>query len=160
MAGLFIALLQNAGISILQAKNLNRYRMTVYTIAAFLNLIISIPLSKSYSGLGCAISTSIALVFSTGFIMNWYYKKIIKINIYLFWKNILQMSKPLLVLFIFGTILDMLLGVYYNWIVLLAKITIYTVLYCIVMFFYGMNSYETNLCRSFIIKLKRGKIWK
>lgn len=160
MAGLFIALLQNAGISILQAKNLNKYRMTVYTITAFLNLIISIPLAKLYSGLGCAISTTIALIFSTGFIMNWYYNQTIKINIYLFWKNILQMSKPLLVLFIFGTILDMLSGVYYNWIVLLAKIAIYTVLYCIVMFFYGMNSYESNLCRSFIVKLRRGKLWR
>lgn len=61
MVGQFISLIQNSGIAILQAMNLNRYRMTIYTIIAVINIFTSFQLAKLYGGLGCAISTSVAI---------------------------------------------------------------------------------------------------
>ena len=39
MAAMLIPLVQNVGIAILQAMNLNRYRMTAYTICAMIALV-------------------------------------------------------------------------------------------------------------------------
>ena len=78
------ALIQNVGVAILQAKNLNKFRMLVYTGFAIGNIFVNIFLARLYGGLGCAISTSIAIFISTGLIINWYYWKKIKLDILLF----------------------------------------------------------------------------
>lgn len=58
MAALLIPLVQNVGISILMAMNLNRYRMTAYTICAVLALVASFPMAHRWGGWGCAVATA------------------------------------------------------------------------------------------------------
>lgn len=94
MSSLLISLIQTVGISILQATNRNAFRTIMYVCAAVMNVCISIPLAKQYGGLGCAIDISIALLMSTGFIINLYYYYKIGINIPLYWKNILPYLSP------------------------------------------------------------------
>lgn len=155
MISLFTPLIQNAGIAILQAMNLNRYRMTVYTICAVINIFTSIILAKMYGGLGCAISTSVAIFISTGLIMNRYYHKRIGIDIPLFWKNITHMMPSAFILIILVEIFQMNVLLEYNWLYFVIKAVVYSLIYMILMYFIAMNGYEKNLCKSAICKILR-----
>ena len=157
MIAMLISLIQNVGISILQAMNLNRYRMTVYTIVAVINIFTSVILAKMYGGLGCAISTATALLISTGLIMNRYYHKRIGIDILLFWKNITHMMPSAFILIILVEIFQMNISLEYSWLYFAIKVVIYTLIYMLLMYFIGMNNYEKNLCRSAICKVLRVK---
>lgn len=157
MISLFTPLIQNAGIAILQAMNLNRYRMMIYIICAIVNIFVSFILAKIYGGLGCAISTAIAIFISTGLIMNRYYHKRIGIDIPLFWKNIIHMMPSAFILIILVEIFQMNISLEYSWLYFIIKVCIYTLIYIILMYFIGMNSYEKNLCRNAICKVLRVK---
>lgn len=155
MISLFVPLIQNAGIAILQAMNLNRYRMTVYVICAVINIFTSVILAKMYGGLGCAISTSVAIFISTGFIMNRYYHKRIGIDIPLFWKNIIHMMPSAIILIILVEIFQMNISLEYSWLYFAMKVIIYTLIYMILMYLMGMNDYEKNLCKSIFFKIMK-----
>lgn len=157
MIGLLIALVQNAGIAILQAMNLNRYRMTAYTIIAVINIFTSVVLAKMYGGMGCAISTAVALLISTGLIMNRYYHKRIGIDIPLFWKNITHMMPSAFILIVLVELFQMNVSLEYSWLLFVAKVAVYSLIYMILMYFIAMNSYEKNLCKSAICKVLRIK---
>lgn len=152
MIGLLIALVQNAGIAILQAMNLNRYRMTAYTIVAVINIFTSVILAKMYGGLGCAISTGVALLISTGLIMNRYYHKCIGIDIPLFWKNIIHMMPSAFILIALVEIFQMNVSLEYSWLYFIIKVLIYSLIYFVLMFVLSMNSYEKNLLKNFAYK--------
>lgn len=157
MIGLLIALVQNAGIAILQAMNLNRYRMTAYTIIAVINIFTSVVLAKMYGGMGCAISTAVALLISTGLIMNRYYHKRIGIDIPLFWKNITHMMPSAFILIALVEWFKMNVSLEYNWMYFGIRVIVYSLIYMILMYFIAMNGYEKNLCRSAICKVLRIK---
>ena len=93
-----ISLVQNVGISILMAMNLNRYRMTVYTVCAVISFFVSFPAAMALGGMGCALTTALSLFISTGFFMNRYYKDKIGIDIGRFWR---QMGRIWLVIIAF-----------------------------------------------------------
>lgn len=93
-----VPLIQNLGITILQARNQMKFRCISYVIIAISSLFLSVPLSKTYGGMGCAVATALALVIGQIIIMNIYYYKVIHLNIIKFWKQIAQMSiVPILV---------------------------------------------------------------
>ena len=152
MIGLLIALVQNAGIAILQAMNLNRYRMTAYTIVAVINIFTSVILAKMYGGLGCAISTAVALLISTGLIMNRYYHKRIGIDIPLFWKNIIHMMPSAFILIVLVEFFQINISLEYSWLYFIIKVLIYSLIYFVLMFVLSMNSYEKNLLKNFAYK--------
>lgn len=146
MAALMIALVQNVGISILMAMNLNRYRMTWYSICAFLSLVISFPLAHRWGGLGCAVATALSLIISTGFIMNRYYAKKIHLQIKKFWLEIGHLMLITIIFVIIGSIINYLLSANVSWSNFVLKIVIYSIIYGIIMYKFGMNSYEKSLC--------------
>ena len=155
MGALLVPLVQNVGIAILQAMNLNRYRMTAYTICAFIALLISFPLAKQYGGLGCAIATAGSLILSTGLIMNRYYAQKVKLDIIHFWKNIGSMSKGLLLLWILGWMLKDFLALSVNWQNFLLFSVLNTLLYVVIMYVWCMNADERALCGTVMKKLCR-----
>jgi O-antigen/teichoic acid export membrane protein len=57
-----IPLIQNLGIEIQKAKNMHQFRSWVYFFIALGNLVLSIPLSKLYGGIGAATGTAISLI--------------------------------------------------------------------------------------------------
>lgn len=59
---LTIPLIQNLGITILQARNQMKFRSILYIFIAISSLGISIPLTKMYGGVGCAIGIASALI--------------------------------------------------------------------------------------------------
>ena len=72
-----------------------------------------------------------------------------------FWKNILKMSIPIVFVVAFGIILNKFI-ISNNVIILLVKIIIYTMVYCIMIWIFGMNEYEKNLIKKPLNKVVNG----
>lgn len=147
-----IPLIQNIGLSILQAKNLYKYRTIIFFGIAILNIAMSIPLTKMYGGIGTAIGTAVSLILGQGIILNIYYHKKVGINMIEFWKNILRMSIPIVFVVLFGIGLNMLI-VSDSILILAVKIVLYTAIYGLLMWFFGMNNYEKDLIRKPVNKI-------
>lgn len=149
---LTIPLIQNTGISILYASNLQAFRSMVLVFIAVLNIAISIPMVKFYGGIGAAIATSLSLVIGNVLIMNVYYHKRIGINIFYFWKNIIRMTVPMLFALLFGFFVNLLINSN-SAIFILVKVVIFSIIYPIIMWFLGINNEERKVFTS-IIKRK------
>lgn len=140
-----ISLVQNVGISILMAMNLNRYRMTVYTICAVISFIASFPAAMVLGGMGCAMVTAVSIFISTGFFMNRYYKNKIGIDICRFWR---QMGRIWLV--VIGFVLlagghKYLTGNIDGWLMFFAYAVSYMFFYALCIYRGCMNDYEKGL---------------
>ena len=143
-----VALIQNLGIEIQRAENIHKFRSLAYTVMAVINLVMSVFLCQKYGAVGAAAGTAFALIAANGFIMNIFYHIRCGVNIIEFWKNILSISKGLLIPVAIGFIIYR----YWNcssWIMLILGIVIYSLAYFLNMWFLGMNSYEKDLILSF-----------
>lgn len=89
---LTIPLIQNLGITVLQARNQMKFRSLLYIVIALASLSLSILLAKPYGGYGCAFATSLALLIGQGLIMNIYYHCKQHLDMVKFWKEIIKMS--------------------------------------------------------------------
>lgn len=92
MLGLNVSLVQNLGISVLQAKDRQGFRAIVYIVIAVLDLLVSIPVSAEFGVIGCAVTAAAFLFVGTGPIMNWYYHAKIGIDIPEFWREVLPVA--------------------------------------------------------------------
>lgn len=151
---LAIPLIQNLGITILQARNQMKFRSLIYIVIAALSLVFQIILAKQYGGIGCAIAIAGALLLGQGLIMNVYYQKKQGINIVLFWKEILKMSVVPLVVCVCAVCLLRNYTID-NWLSLFVAVLSYMVVYLPLFFYFGMNKSERDL---FVSPIK--KIWK
>jgi O-antigen/teichoic acid export membrane protein len=154
MIPITIPLIQNLGLSILQAKNLQGFRSIVLILIAVLNIIFSIPLAKQYGGIGVAISTGMSYLIGNAIIMNIYYYRRIGINIPLFWRNILKMTIPVLISLIIGYLLNVLVS-QQSILIMVIKIMLFSVTYFILMWFIGLNIYEKKLVSTLIKGIKK-----
>ena len=89
---LTIPLIQNLGITILQARNQIKFRALLYIAIAVLSLVMQLVVVKKYGGVGCAAAIGSAILIGHVLIMNIYYFKTQHINIPAFWKEIGKMS--------------------------------------------------------------------
>lgn len=145
-------LIQNLGISIMQAKNLHKFRSILLIIIAILNVIISIPLAQHFDGIGSAIGTSLSLIVGNIIIINIYYYKKIGINIFDFWKNIIFMTFKfiipiMLILFVMNFI--KLNG----FIFVITYGLLYTLLFCVISYLFVMNKYEKDIVNRVLVKI-------
>ena len=149
---LCIPLIQNLGISILQAKNMHKFRSICLIIVAIFNIIISVPLSKLYNGIGAAIGTSISLIIGNVIVINIYYQKKIGINILKFWREILKMTILFMIpISLILIIMDFvkLSGIVY----LIVFIPMYIIIYSFISYHFVMNDYEKNTLNKITKKL-------
>lgn len=150
-------LIQNLGISIMQAKNMHKFRSVLLFVIAIANIIISIPLAKMFGGIGSAIGTSIALLLGNVLILNIYYHKKVGINVLKFWKEIFKMTIPFIIPIIILVILMRFIELH-GFIHVLVFGGIYTIIYCLVCYFIVMNKYEKNIVDKIFIKLHLKKV--
>ena len=155
----FFALIQNVGIEIQRALNKHKFRSSVYAVMALVNLIMSIYLCQKFGATGSAFGTAFSLIVCNTVIMNLYYAKACKLDIALFWKNIICMLKG----FILPIAVSLCLHFFWSdqsIFSMMLKIIIYTMLYCISMWCLAMNDYEKNLLKKpiilFVNKLRKG----
>ncbi|RGQ04008.1 oligosaccharide flippase family protein [Megamonas rupellensis] len=146
-----IDLIQNIGLSILQAQNKYDFRAKIYFCMGLLNLGLAIPLGYKYGGIGCAIATGLSMFIGNGIIMNWYYASEIKLDINIFWKNIFNITVAislLTIIFYYINVLvitDSVSG-------FIIKLLIYMISYILVMYNFIMNIEEKEKVRSIFIK--------
>lgn len=85
---LIIPSTQSIGINILEAKNMHGFRAKVYACISIGNLVVTVFLVKIMGIVGSAIGTAIALIIGNVFVINWYYWKVIKLNISRFFQMV------------------------------------------------------------------------
>lgn len=149
---LCVPLIQNLGISIMQAKNMHKFRSILLALIAVVNIFISIPLAKTYGGIGSAIGTSLSLIIGNIIILNIYYYKKVGINVIEFWKSIIKMTIPMIIP-ITAIVFLMHFVTLHGYVNLIIFGGIYTILYCLTCYFIVMDDYEKNLVNKIFIKL-------
>ncbi|WP_018930676.1 oligosaccharide flippase family protein [Gracilibacillus lacisalsi] len=154
MIPLCVPLIQNIGISILYAKNLQAFRSIVLILIATFNVVISIPLAQKYSGVGVAIATALSLVLGNIIAMNIYYQKKIGLDIPLFWRNIIKLTIPVIFSLLIGRVIGYL-SPNDSIIFLILEIIIYCFLFVLCLWTLGMNDYEKKLTISIINNLRQ-----
>ena len=153
----FFSLIQSLGISILQAKNMHKFRAILLFLIAFANIFISIPLAKAYQGIGSAIGTSLAIVIGNIIILNFYYYFKAKINVLKFWKNILIMVIKFMIPLIISIIIIKVIPLK-GFVHVIVFGGVYTLLYCLNAYLIVMNDYEKGLINSIIKKIFRKRV--
>ncbi len=88
---LFVPLIQNTGITILQARNQMKFRSLLYLAISTISLAMQIIFSRHWGAIGCAVAIGGALVAGQWIVMNIYYAKSQRLNIARFWHEIGKM---------------------------------------------------------------------
>lgn len=147
-----IPLIQNIGLSIMQAMNKYKFKAITTLIMSILNVIISIYLVSKFGAIGAALGTCISLVVCNIILINIYYYKSIKIDIFRYWKEIIQMLLKVLVPLLISIIIVKIS----NFTGLFSIITyssIYIVLYSLTVYFFVLNNNEKNLVNTVFKKI-------
>ena len=139
-----VPLIQNLGIEIQRAKNKHKARAVVYLFIAVANVFISIPLIQVCGPLGAAIGTAVSLTAGNILFMNWYYHNRIGLDMIFFWKNMLGFLPALIIPCVLGISMNLFMNI--NKVSVLAFcIILYTIVFSISMWKFGMNSEEKML---------------
>lgn len=149
---LTVPLIQNLGITILQARNQMRFRSIIYIIIALGSLILQVPLTKYFGGIGCALAISGALILGQVLIMNIYYHCKQGIDIKRFWIEISKMS----VIPIIICSLSMIILKFYPIETVsqfIVGIMVFSIFYIPLFCKFGMNRNERELMLSPLMKL-------
>ena len=153
---LFIPLIQNTGITILQARNQMKFRSTLYVIIALISLAFQIILAKSIGALGCAISIGVALIIGQGIVMNVYYYYRQRIDIKKFWLEIGRMLIAPALLTVVGIVSTSVID-YSQPLSLIAGIMVFGVIYIPIIWKCSMNSHERDLFIAPVLKFVHRK---
>lgn len=143
-----IDLIQNIGSVIMKAKNVYDFRAKIYFIIGIINIFLSVPLANLYGSVGCAIACGFSILVSN-LIMNGYFKKILNLDIELFWKQILKITISVILCSFIGMLLNYILGIG-SIAILILKLLLYTIIYLIIMWITSFNEDEKIL----VFKLK------
>jgi O-antigen/teichoic acid export membrane protein len=149
---LTVPLIQNLGITILQARNQMKFRSLLYLFTSVGSLALQIPLAQLFGGIGCAVAISVALIIGQVIVMNFYYYKVQMLNILSFWKEILKMSAVPLLLTMFSLFVISKFE-FNNLTAFIVGIIIFSILYLTLFWKFSMNSYERELFYKPIMKL-------
>lgn len=147
-----IDLIQNIGSIIMKAKNIYDFRAKIYFIIGIINICLSIPLVKVYGGIGCATACGVSMLISN-LIMNGYFKKVLRLDIVLFWKQILKITISVILCTFIGILLNYILGIG-SVSILIIKLLVYTLIYLIIMWITSFNEDEKMLFCNLKNKIK------
>lgn len=154
-----IPLVQSICLNVIVAQNKHRFRSLVYLGIAIANVIGTWFLMQVMGIVGAALMTGVALIIGQGIIMNWYYHYKTGLNMLKFWREVGKIYLIPILMCVVTLIVSQFVD-FYNFIILIIGILIYTLIYCIVNWFFVMNDYEKDIFRQPVIKvikkLKRG----
>lgn len=148
-----VDLIQNIGLSIMQAQNRYDFRAKVYCVMGIFNLVLAVPLALKYGGVGCAFATGLAMFLGNGVIMNWYYAKVTGLDIARFWREIGRISIIVVVLTVLGHVAYGSFAVNNGKLIFAISIFIYSFLYLVAMYFMAMNLEEKKKISSYFSKI-------
>ena len=152
MTPILIALLQNTGIEILRAFNKHQIRTILHLVFAVVNVVISIPLTKMYGVIGCAIGSCISTFASSTLVSNYFYSKVIKLDMKAFFREIVGFYPVIILSSICGFCINKFC-IIEGWGSLCLYGLIFSMVYAIVSICYGFNDYERGLFTQALAKL-------
>lgn len=150
---LTVPLIQNLGITILQARNEMKFRSVLYIIIALVSLAMQIVLTGYFGGIGCAMGVSGALVVGQILIMNVYYRRRQDLDIMTFWKEISKMSIIPIVLIFSSMLVIRHFFALDSWGKLILGIAAFSLVYIPLFFRFSMTDDERNLFISMFHKI-------
>jgi len=150
---LTVPLIQNLGITILQARNEMKFRSVLYIIIALVSLAMQIVLTRHFGGIGCAMGVSGALVVGQILIMNVYYRRRQDLDIMTFWKEISKMSIIPIVLIFSSMLVIRHFFALDSWGKLILGIAAFSSVYIPLFFRFSMTDDERNLFISMFHKI-------
>lgn len=124
-----IDMIQNLGLSILQAKNCYSIRAKISLASGFLSIILGFLLGSTYGVVGCAVATAISLFLGTGVAMNYCYARFLQVNILGFWKEISKITVCIIPAIFIGLGIDQFIDAI-GMVTFSVKISIYVFIYC------------------------------
>ena len=154
MVPLAVPLIQSIAFSVISAQNKLKFRTIVYALIAVLNVIGTILAMPKFGIIGAAACTAVAFIVGNGILMNWYYWRVIKLDIIGFWKNIIRISIAPVIMVVVGTVVLRVITVKNLWMVLILGV-MYVVLFGIASWILEMNDYEKSLVTGMFHKIKR-----
>lgn len=147
-----VPLIQNLAIEIQRAKNMHWVRSVMLTCLALGNVMLSIFLIYQWGAVGAAAGTAVAMIIGNVLFMNWYYHCRLGLNMLQFWKEILRFLPAMVLLCLFGAVYGYFVPIT-GWGMLLISAAVYAVVYLVVMWYFGLNTYEKQLVRKILAKL-------
>lgn len=166
-----IPLSQSLGISVLQAQNKHRVRSVIFIFIALINLGVTVLftyegsiLGEKYRILGPTVGSCVANLIGQWLTMNLYYKKVTKLDINGYWKEIFKITAVIGVYAVIGGIISNFVPMdinfekgIFNWLLLLARIGVYSVCFIPVAWKIMMTPFEKELVMNFINKVLHRK---
>lgn len=123
-----IPLVQSVANSIIHAKAKHSFRAITYVLMAVANVFATWILVQDYGIIGAAIPSCLTCVMGNGLLMNWYYWKVIGLDIPRFWKNIFPVyffaAIPCTITLLLSNIID-----FYPVATMFSGIVCYTIVY-------------------------------
>lgn len=154
MIGYTVPLVQAFANSILEAKNMFLFKAVIYIVFIALGTLFGTFLVRYYGAVGIIIGTTIGWLISQ-IIMNIYYHRVIKLEIFRFFAELLKHIFPtFIIISILSYFLNFIPGS--GWVNLAEKIIVYCIIFVLLMFKFGLNTDEIQIFTSLIPnKLKR-----
>lgn len=149
-----VPLVQNVALNIIIAQNRLKFRTIVFFSIAVANVIGTVLCVNQFGIIGAALVTGIAYTVGQGFVMNWYYRKKIGLEIPRFWKNV----GPLFIMPSILCIITLFVQKFFainSWMTLLISILVYTVIFFAFNWKVVMNNYEKDIFLNPIRKIAR-----
>ncbi|MEN3324118.1 oligosaccharide flippase family protein [Mariniflexile soesokkakense] len=151
MVAYTLPLVQGFGNSILEAKSKLSFKAIIYLVFMIIGTFIGATYANKYGAIGM-ISGSVLGWLIVQNIMNIYYHKVIKINIPRFFKELLNKTFfTVIIIFILGYLVNYIPG--YGWINFIVKAIIYSTVYAILMYLFGILDYEKDLFKNTTLSL-------
>jgi O-antigen/teichoic acid export membrane protein len=143
MIGYTTPLVQSFANSILEARALLAFKAILYLCMTIIGTTVGAFLVKDFGATGMMLGSTGAWMVSQ-IIMNFYFHRILKLNIFRFFKELLKsILIPFLIVMVFCTVATFHSTI--TWPFFILNSLIYTIVYAIMMFRFGMNDYEKNL---------------
>ena len=157
MVPLTIPLIQTVAKSIIIAQNKHQFRSLVYLVIAIINVISTYIIVPYMGGIGAALCSCLSYIIGQGLIMNIYYHRVTGLDMFAFWKNIMQMAViPIVQVLIYRGIVTRFVN-FYDVQAFLIGVVSYSLIYAVLMFFFVMNRYEKELILKPILSILHKK---
>lgn len=155
MIPLAVPLIQSIAYSTIVARNKHRFRAVTYAVIAVINAVATWLVIPRFGIIGAACCTAVAFILGNGIIMNFYYSRVIGIDISGFWKNIGRISAVPAVMIAAGCILVNRMIPMESLLPFLAGVCVYSVIFWLLSWILSMNDYERDLFGGLIVKMVR-----
>jgi O-antigen/teichoic acid export membrane protein len=143
MFGYTTPLVQSFANSILEARALLSFKALLYLGVIALGTVVGALLVNNYGVAGMVVG-SVAAWLVSQIVMNVYYSKVLKLNVFRFFRDLYS---RILLAFLFVMIVCSFAGFHgrVGWGYLIVNVSIYSAVYVVVMFRFGMNTFEKDL---------------